>query len=224
MLATRMNLSTSCAVCGSRSTKHFWLLRMVVRITSGGIDQERAGRTRPSAPPAIRPGPATSSSSAFVLDQLEPLREREVLGVGEDLLLAPLGIEHDLGLVELRHVVVEAASPRSRRARGSGGRAWCCRPRCPRPANGTTSGSSVSGPNVATIECSGRTQRSAPGLPSAPQRIDFGHGKVRITTGSISAAPRSPAGPASRSARGRSRPSSGPSGSSPRRSRRARRS
>ena len=37
--ATRMNLLTSFAVCGSRSTKHFWLLRMVARITSSGIDR-----------------------------------------------------------------------------------------------------------------------------------------------------------------------------------------
>ena len=52
----------------------------------------------------------------------------------------------------------------------------------------TISGVSVSGPNVATIECSGRTQLSAPGLAErAPQRIDFGHGNVRISTGSTSA-------------------------------------
>ena len=50
------------------------------------------------------------------------------------------------------------------------------------------SGSSVSGPKVATMECSGRTQRSAPGaLEPAPQRIDFGHGKLRMTSGRISA-------------------------------------
>src|SRR6202035_753791 len=40
MLATRMNLSTSAAVCGSRSTKHFWLTRMVVRMTSLGIEDD----------------------------------------------------------------------------------------------------------------------------------------------------------------------------------------
>ena len=47
----------------------------------------------------------------------------------------------------------------------------------------TISGSSVSGPKVATIECSGRTQLSLP----APQRIDFGHGKPRTTSGTMSA-------------------------------------
>ena len=50
------------------------------------------------------------------------------------------------------------------------------------------SGSSVSGPKVATIECSGRTHTSEPDLAErAPQRIDFGQGKVRMMTGKISA-------------------------------------
>ena len=40
---------------GWRSTKHFWLARMVARITSGGIAR-KPRRRRPSAPPAIRPG------------------------------------------------------------------------------------------------------------------------------------------------------------------------
>ena len=53
----------------------------------------------------------------------------------------------------------------------------------PSTLNGTISGSSVSGPNVATMECSGRTQFSEP----EPQRIDFGHGNVFTTSGTISA-------------------------------------
>ena len=57
----------------------------------------------------------------------------------------------------------------------------------PSIVNGTMSGSSVSGPNVATMECSGRTQASAPGsFDSTPQRMDFGHGKLLITAGKIS--------------------------------------
>ena len=37
------------------------------------------------------------------------------------------------------------------------------------------------------MECSGRTQVSAPGsFDCAPQRIDFGHGKLLITSGRIS--------------------------------------
>ena len=58
----------------------------------------------------------------------------------------------------------------------------------PSTANGTISGSSVSGPKVATMECSGRTQPSAPGFAErSPQRIDFGQGKSRTTSGTISA-------------------------------------
>ena len=52
----------------------------------------------------------------------------------------------------------------------------------PSTAKGTTSGSSVSAPKVHRIECSGRTQRSASGCAEpAPQRIDFGQGKL-VTT------------------------------------------
>ena len=66
----------------------------------------------------------------------------------------------------------------------------------PSTANFTTSGSSVSSPKVAMIECSGRTQVSEPDLAErAPQRIDFGHGKVRMMTGSISASTSSVARP-----------------------------
>ena len=51
----------------------------------------------------------------------------------------------------------------------------------------TTSGSSVSGPNIATMECSGRTQLSAPGFAEAsPQRIAFGQGNALVTSGTIS--------------------------------------
>jgi hypothetical protein len=48
--------------------------------------------------------------------------------------------------------------------------------------------SSVSGPKVHRIDCSGRTQRSEPGSREAlPQRIDFGHGKDRMMPGIASA-------------------------------------
>ena len=55
--------------------------------------------------------PGDLGQQAFVLDQLVALREGEVLGVGEDDLPAPLGVEHDLGLFELGDVVVEAGAP-----------------------------------------------------------------------------------------------------------------
>ena len=45
----------------------------------------------------------------FVLDQRQPLRERQVLGVGEDDRLAPLRVEYDLGLLQGVDVVVETA-------------------------------------------------------------------------------------------------------------------
>ena len=58
----------------------------------------------------------------------------------------------------------------------------------PSTSKSTTTGSSVSGPKVQTIDCSGRTQRSEPGFAeAAPQRIDFGQGKSRMTAGTSSA-------------------------------------
>jgi len=66
----------------------------------------------------------------------------------------------------------------------------------PSISKSTTTGSSVSGPKVQTMDCSGRTQRSAPGLAEAgPQRIDFGHGKVRMMAGTSSAMTSSAARP-----------------------------
>ncbi len=54
--------------------------------------------------------------------------------------------------------------------------------------SGTTSGDSVSGPKVATMEWSGRTQRSeSAALDAAPQRMDFGQGKLLMIAGRISA-------------------------------------
>ena len=46
---------------------------------------------------------------AFVLDERQPLSEGEVLGVGEDDRLAPVGVEHDLGLLQRVDVIVVAA-------------------------------------------------------------------------------------------------------------------
>jgi hypothetical protein len=58
----------------------------------------------------------------------------------------------------------------------------------PSTTKGTTSGVSVSGPKVQTMECSGRTQRKLPGSRDpAPHRIDFGQGKLRMIPGRSSA-------------------------------------
>ena len=50
---------------------------------------------------------------AFVLDQRQPLREGEVLGVGENDRLAPVGVEHDLRLLQRVDVIVVAADMES---------------------------------------------------------------------------------------------------------------
>ncbi|MCY1519267.1 hypothetical protein D9M68_540170 [compost metagenome] len=58
----------------------------------------------------------------------------------------------------------------------------------PSTSNGITWVSSVSEPKVQTIDCSGRTQRSAPGFAdAAPERIGFGQGKLRMMPGIASA-------------------------------------
>ena len=51
----------------------------------------------------------------LVLDQRQPLREGEVLGVGENDRLTPVGVEHDLGLVQRLDIIVEAAHMDRRR-------------------------------------------------------------------------------------------------------------
>ena len=108
MLATRMKRLASLAVCGSRSTKHFWLLRMVARITSGGIARN-ASSNAPISTTGHSTRPATSSSSPSSSTSSKPCAKARFFASVEDRLLAPLRIEHDLGLVELGDVVVEAA-------------------------------------------------------------------------------------------------------------------
>ena len=44
----------------------------------------------------------------LVLDQVEAERQRLIARIGEDHLLAPVGVEHDLGALELHGIVVEA--------------------------------------------------------------------------------------------------------------------
>ena len=76
----------------------------------------------------------------------------------------------------------------------------------------TISVASVSGPKVARMECSGRTQRSASGrIEASPQRMDLGQGKLLMTAGMISARRSMVAAPGARSPRHRTRPSLGPS-------------
>ena len=52
---------------------------------------------------------------AFVFDQLEPLREGKLLGLGEDDVAPALGVGHHLGLVELLQIIGEPAHGERRR-------------------------------------------------------------------------------------------------------------
>ncbi len=101
-----MNLLASFPVFGSRSTKHFWLLRIVARITSGGMPRKAASKL-PISTTGHSTRPGDFFEQAFVLDQLQPLRQRQVLGVGEDVGLAPVRVGHDLGRVQLRQIILE---------------------------------------------------------------------------------------------------------------------
>ncbi len=119
----------------------------------------------------------------FVLDQFEPLREGKLLGLGEDDVAPPLGVEHHLGLVELLHVIGEPAHrERLRREKAVAARL-------------VAGGDAVDGKRhdvrilgLRPERGDDRMQRPHPGqragfLRRAPQRIDFGHGKVLITVG-----------------------------------------
>ena len=104
-----MNLLASFAVrSASRSTKHFWLARIVARIDLGrDVEERRLEFAHQHDRPFDEAGDLVEQ--ALVLDQLEPVGEREVVRVGEDDVLAPVGVEHDLGLGERGDVIVEAA-------------------------------------------------------------------------------------------------------------------
>ena len=164
-LATRMNLLTSLALAASRSTKHFWLLRMVARITSCGIDEERrVERTHQRHRPFDQAG--DFGEQAVVLDQFEALREGEILGVGADHVGAARGIEHHLGGFELGEVIVEAPHLDRRRRHEAMAARFVAGFDAVDVEAARSSGSSVSGPKVAMIECSGRTQVKLPAAPA----------------------------------------------------------
>src|SRR5690348_5366480 len=100
ILAVTMNLLVSLPVLGSLTTKHFWLLRIVARITSPRNRQEiLLERAHQHDRPLDKAGDLIEQ--CLVLDQLKTLRKGELLGVGDDRVFAPLGIEHDLGLEQL---------------------------------------------------------------------------------------------------------------------------
>ena len=81
---------------------------MVARITSPGIDEEfRLERAHQHDRPFDEARDFVEQR--LVLDQFKALRKGELLGIGQDRVLAPLRIEHDLGVEQLRLVILEAA-------------------------------------------------------------------------------------------------------------------
>ena len=139
-------------------------------------------RTSPSAPPAIPPGrrPRTAGPRPRPARSLARAR-----GPWRRPKSSARAGRHRAPPWRLRACADSRRSGAPRIASGDRNRCPCVMLPAAMPsiANGTISGSSVSGPKVATIECSGRTQVSRP----SPQRIAFGQGKPRITSGTISA-------------------------------------
>ena len=177
------------------STKHFWLLRMVVRITSGGIAR-KASSNEPISTTGHSTSPATSASRPASSTSSNPCAKARFLASVRMMSRRRAGSSNDLGAVR--------ASPRNRRAgaperlRREEAMAACGRRprRLPSTANGTISGSSVSGPKVATMECSGRTQLSAPGSPDArPSAWTSATGNCAPRRARSRRSPRSPARP-----------------------------
>src|SRR5262249_26769684 len=131
----------------------------------------------------------------WVFDEFKPLRKGEFLGVFENRILAPLGVEHDLRIQELGLVILEPAHIDG----------------CGRHEAVTKRGLA----RLDAVDCElhdvwlfglepeGRGDRmqwphqdSEPAFAErAPQRIDFGQGNVRTMTGSISASTSSVARP-----------------------------
>ena len=189
-LAARFDTSTNLLarrpVAGSFSTKHFWLARMVARTTSSGTSR-KAGSNDPisttghSTRPEIsssRPASSTSSSPCARARSLASLR------------MMSLRRSRSTTTKAASSLAIQSSSRRTRIVPSERKR-WprvVSPERRPSTSKATISGSSVSGPKVHRMDCSGRTQRSAFGLVEPlPQRMDFGQGKARMTAGTISA-------------------------------------
>ena len=172
---------------GRRVTKHFWLARMVARITSGGMAR-KASSKRPHQGHGPFDQPRHLLQQPLVLHELQAAGEGEVAGVVEDHVLAPVGVEHHAGALQRGGVVGEVLGP------DRAGREEAV-------AEGDVAGrDAVDGEahhvRVLALRPEGaqdRVERAHPaqgaGLAPrrAPQRIDFGQGKARMIGGRISA-------------------------------------
>ena len=149
---------------------------MVARITSSGICRKLSSN-EPISTTGHSTRPATSSSSPSSSTSSSPARRRGSSRRRDDL-APPLRIEHDLGLLELGHVVVEPAH-RDRRRREEA------------MAAGRVAGCDAVDRKRHDVRLLGlrpegrddRMQRPHPVERArlrrcSPQRIDFGHGKL----------------------------------------------
>jgi hypothetical protein len=160
-----------------RSTKHFWLARMVARITSGGIEEGLLERAHQHDRPFDEPGDLVAAGPRP--RPAQPLREGELRASCRMMSLAPLPDRARPSPFERRNVIVEAPHREGIRreeampARGLPPR--CRRPRTRRspaprsPARRWRRSNAAAAPSAARRVCAER----------APQRIDFGHGNER---------------------------------------------
>ena len=108
MLAVRMNLLVSFSGLGIADHK------TLLVVADGGADHFARDRQEFRIERAHQHhGPFDEAGNLveqhLVLDQFKALREGELLGVGEDDVLAGLRIEHDFGGLQFGLVILEAA-------------------------------------------------------------------------------------------------------------------
>ena len=93
---------------GMFQNETFWLARIVARMTSGGISKKFRLELAHE-----HDGPFHEArdfvQQAFVLDEFEPLSERQGPGIVENDVAPPRRVEHHLRLFQRRDVIVEPA-------------------------------------------------------------------------------------------------------------------
>ena len=178
------------------TTKHFWLLRMVARITSPRNRQEflveRAHQHHRPFDQAgdlvqqhLRPRPVQS-----------PARRRGCLASARMMSLRRCGSSTTFAVSQLGLVIVEAAHRDRGRRHEAMAVAWSCRPRCRRWRTARPRALRSRARRSRRWNAAGAPRSARRARPErSPQRIDFGHGKVRMMTGRISASTSSVARP-----------------------------